>query len=55
MHAHGLMDGRASSTTDYLAITVLLIQALMVLVHIANLLFHGKFSSCWDSLTELLH
>ena len=44
----------ASSITDYLAISALLLHSLLALVHTAELIWTRRHSSCWDTITELL-
>ena len=44
----------ASSITDYLAISALLLHALMALIHTIELVWTRQSSSCWDTVTELL-
>ncbi|KAF2111077.1 hypothetical protein BDV96DRAFT_634875 [Lophiotrema nucula] len=45
---------KAQSTTDYLAIAVLLTHMLLALIHTMWILSHRKSSSAWDSIGEML-
>ena len=45
---------QAGTITDYLAIAVLLIHALMAIIHTVNVIITRQSSGCWDSVTELL-
>ena len=45
---------KASTFTDYLSISTLLIHILLAFAHIVELLIIRQSSSCWDTVTELL-
>ena len=44
----------ASSTTDFLAIAVVLFHCLVALAHTIYCVLHGVSSGCWDTVTEIL-
>ena len=44
----------ASSTTDFLAIAVVLFHCLAALAHTIYCMIHGVSSGCWDTVTEIL-
>ena len=44
----------ASSTTDFLAIAVVLFHCLVALAHTIYCVLHGVSSCCWDTVTEIL-
>ncbi|KAL8792005.1 MAG: hypothetical protein Q9195_005423 [Heterodermia aff. obscurata] len=44
----------ASSTTDFLAIAVVLFHCLIALAHTIYCVLHGVSSGCWDTVTEIL-
>ena len=45
---------KATSSTDYLAITIILVHVLLALLHSAYCVSSGVSSSAWDSMSELL-